>query len=159
MVGSNFSPSHFNLQLCFFTPNTARKMNRFILSGVIKTIKYLPDSVLVFVDDMEKGYVKSDGIRIDDIIYTWKVIFSANQFKNFIEKFFSDGMRVDIDAKMRPYATKEDAIVDGYSCIGLSIQRGCVSRASYAQEMRTIKECQTGNSERPNLEEFNKPDF
>lgn len=134
-------------------------MNRFILTGVIRTIKFLPDSVIVYVDDMEKGYVKPDGTRIDDLLYTWKVIFKANPYRNFIAKYFNDGMLVDIDARMRPFAVEKETEVQGYSCIGLSIQRGCNTRASHIQEMKMVKESQERSMAQPNLEEYNKPDF
>lgn len=133
-------------------------MNRFILTGVIKTIKYLNDSVLVYVDDMEQGYKRADGVLVDNAFYTWKVVFS-NNFKNFIVKFFNDGMLVDIDARMRPYAIRENEMVDGYSCLGLSIQRSCYVKNSARQEQRMIKESQRNSSETPNLEDFNQPDF
>ena len=97
-------------------------MNRLVLNGVIRTIKYLPDSILVYIDDKEHGYKRGDGVFVDDMFYTWKVVFS-NNFKNFIVKFFNDGMLVDIDAKMRPYAMEKGEMVQGYSCLGLSIQR------------------------------------
>lgn len=90
-------------------------MNRLVLSGVIRNIKYLQDSVIVYVDDMERGYQRTNGTHVDNIYYTWKVVF-ANNFRNFITKFFNDGMNVDIDARMRPYAMSQDKMVDGYSC-------------------------------------------
>ena len=134
-------------------------MNRFILEGTINAIKYLEDSVLVYVDDMEKGYQKNDGTRVDDVMYTWKVIFKANPFKQYISKFFNEGSLVEIDAKMRPYAMENGKLVEGYSCIGISINRGSYARASFRKEKKLIKDSQEASNEMPNLEEFQKRDF
>lgn len=134
-------------------------MNRFILEGTINAIKYLNDSVLVFVDEVEKGYQKNDGTRVDDTMYTWKVIFKANPFKQYITKFFNEGSLVEIDAKMRPYAMENGQPVEGYSCIGISINRGSYARAAFRKEKKLISESQDASIEKPNLEEYNKPDF
>jgi hypothetical protein len=133
-------------------------MNRFILTGVIRTIKYLPESTLIYVDDMEHGYKRADGVVIDDIFYTWKVVFSKN-YKNFIVKFFNEGMLVDIDAKMRPFAIEKDKTVEGYSCLGLSIQRSCYVKASARQEIKMIKESMEHTDEAPNIDSYKELDF
>lgn len=133
-------------------------MNRFILNGVIRTIKYLPDSILVYVDDMERGYKRGDGVHVDDLYYTWKVVFS-NHFKVFITKYFNEGMLVDIDARMRPYAVEKKETTQGYSCIGLSIQRSCYVKPTAKAEQRMIKESQGMVAETPDLDAFNEPDF
>lgn len=133
-------------------------MNRFILTGIIKTIKYLPDAVCVYVDDMEKGYTRKDGVIVDDLLYTWKVIFKDGM-KSYITKFFNDGMLVDIDARMRPYAVEKDKTVEGYSCIGLTIQRSCYVRNSFRQEIKMQRDSQLHTDTPPNLADYNKPDF
>ena len=134
-------------------------MNRFILEGTINTIKYLEDSVIVYVDDIEKGYQKNDGTMVDDVMYTWKVIFKANPFRQYITKFFNRGCLVEIDAKMRPFAMENGSSVEGYSCIGISINRGSYARASFRKEQKIMKESQEAIDESPNLEDFQKPDF
>ena len=134
-------------------------MNRFILNGVIKNIKYLQDAVVVYVDDMEKGYTTQDGKVVNDMIYTWKVIFKSNPFKGYITRHFNDGMLVDIDAKMRPYSLENGEEKDGYSCIGIAINRSCYVRQSYRVQKKLMKDSQMNSDEKPNLEEYNKPDF
>ena len=134
-------------------------MNRFILEGTINTIKYLEDSVIVYVDDMEKGYQKNNGTRVDDVMYTWKVIFKANPFRQYITKFFNRGCLVEIDAKMRPYSKENGKLVEGYSCIGISINRGSYARAAFRQEQKIIKESQSGVDDVPNLEDYQSADF
>lgn len=133
-------------------------MNRFILQGFVNTIKYQPDCVFVFVDEYRKGYTKTNGERVDDKYLTWKVIFKPT-FKAYIAKFFNNGMLVNIDAEMYPYAIEHERQVDGYSCIGLAINMASYPRASVKQEMKMIKESQEASEERPNIDEFMKEDF
>jgi hypothetical protein len=133
-------------------------MNRFILTGEIRTIKYLPDSIVLYIDDMERGYKRADGVIVDDIFFTWKVVFSKN-YKNFIVKFFNEGVLVDIDAKMRPFAVERGESVRGYSCLGLSIQRSSYIKRNAKQELKMIKDSQLASSEQPDLDAYNQPDF
>lgn len=133
-------------------------MNRFILQGFINTIKYLPDTCLVYIDDFEMGYKRSNGEIVDDKYLSWKVIFPSGM-KAFITKYFGNGMLVDIVAKMKPYEIEQDKIIEGYSCLGLSIQRASYPRASVKQEQRMMKESQEYSSETPNMESYNEPDF
>jgi hypothetical protein len=133
-------------------------MNRFILTGEIRVIKYLPDSIILYIDDMERGYKRADGVIVDDIFFSWKVVFS-NNYKNFIVKFFNEGMLVDIDAKMRPFAVEQGESTQGYSCLGLSIQRSSYIKRNAKQELKMIKESQLASDEHPDLESYNQPDF
>lgn len=133
-------------------------MNRFILTGEIRTIKYLPDSIVLYIDDMERGYKRTDGVIVDDIFFSWKVVFS-NNYKNFIVKFFNEGMLVDIDAKMRPFAVERGESVQGYSCLGLSIQRSSYIKRYVKQEIKMVKDSQLASTETPDLESYNSPDF
>lgn len=134
-------------------------MNRFILEGTLVKLKYLEDSIVCFVDDIEKGFKRSDGTIVDDVLHTWKVIFKANPFKSYITKFFNEGSLVEIDAKMRPYAMENGKAVDGYSCIGISINRGAYARPAFRNEKKLVKESMETSTEMPNLEEFQKSDF
>lgn len=133
-------------------------MNRFILQGFVNTIKYLPDACLVFVDDFESGHKRSDGEIVDDKYMSWKVIFPQGM-KSFIAKYFGNGMLVDIVAKMKPYEIEKDKIVEGYSCLGLSIQRASYPRAMLKEEKKMIKESQLHSMGTPNLDAYNEPDF
>jgi hypothetical protein len=107
---------------------------------------------------MERGYKRADGVTVDDMFFSWKVVFS-NNYKKFIVKFFNEGMLVDIDAKMRPFAVERSESVQGYSCLGLSIQRSSYIKRNAKQELKMIKESQLASNEHPNLEDFNTPDF
>ena len=134
-------------------------MNRFILQGRIHKIKYLEDCVVVYVDDKEPAYQTSSGSRVEEIYYTWKVQFKANPFKSFITKYFNEGSLVEIDAHMRPYSTRNNESVDGYTCFGISINRGSYVNPAHRSEQRLMKESQETSTEKPNLEEYLKPDF
>lgn len=133
-------------------------MNRFIVQGFINTIKYLPDACVVYIDDFKKGYKKPNGEVVDDKYFSWKIIFKG-YFKKYINEHFSNGMLVEIDAEMYPYAIQNGKLIDGYSCLGKSIDISSYPRASVKQEARMIKESQETSTELPNLDDHIKPDF
>ena len=133
-------------------------MNRFIVQGFINTIKYLPDACVVHIDDFKKGYKKSNGEIVDDKYLSWKIIFKG-YFKKYISEHFSNGMLVEIDAEMYPYAIQNGKLIEGYSCLGKSIDISSYPRASVKQEAKMIKDSQMHASETPDLEGFNAPDF
>ena len=133
-------------------------MNRFILEGFIGNVQYLPDSCILTINEYEQGYTKGNGEYVDDKFITWKVIFKGSM-KAYISKFFKNGMLVDIDAKMLPYAVSRGEAVDGYSCNGIAINMASYPRQSARQEMKMMRESQQMTDEAPDLEEFNKPDF
>ena len=133
-------------------------MNRFIVQGFINTIKYLPDACVVYIDDFKKGYKKPNGEIVDDKYFSWKVIFKG-YFKKYINEHFSNGMLVEIDAEMYPYAIQNGKLIEGYSCLGKSIDISSYPRASVKQENKMIKESMDGTYEQPDLESFNQPDF
>lgn len=112
----------------------------------------------MFVDDFKAGYKKPNGEIVDDKYLSWKVIFKDGM-KTFINKYFGQGMLVDIVAEMLPFEIEHGKIVDGYSCLGLSIQRASYPRASVKQEQRMIKESQLHATEIPDLDAHNEPDF
>lgn len=133
-------------------------MNRFIVQGFINTIKYLPDACVVHIDDFKKGYKKQNGEIVDDKYFSWKIIFKG-YFKKYISEHFSNGMLVEIDAEMYPYAIQNGKIIDGYSCLGKSIDISSYPRASVKKEAKMIKDSQMHASGTPDLEGFNAPDF
>lgn len=133
-------------------------MNRFIVQGFINTIKYLPDACVVHIDDFKKGYKKPNGEIVDDKYFSWKIIFKG-YFKKYINEHFSNGMLVEIDAEMYPYAIQNGKLIEGYSCLGKSIDISSYPRASVKQENKMIKESQMHDTATPNLDEYNKPDF
>lgn len=133
-------------------------MNRFIVQGFINTIKYLPDACVVYIDDFKKGYKKKNGEVVDDKYFSWKIIFKG-YFKKYINDHFSNGMLVEIDAEMYPYAIQNGKLIDGYSCLGKSIDISSYPRSSVKQEIRMIKESQQTSSGIPDLDTYNSPDF
>lgn len=138
--------------------NKKNKMNRFVVQGFLNTIKYLPDACIVYVDDFKKGFKKPNGEIVDDKYFSWKIIFKG-YFKKYINEHFSNGMLVEIDAEMYPYAIQNGKLVDGYSCLGKSIDISSYPRSGVKQEMKMIKESQENSTDIPNLQEFNAPDF
>lgn len=133
-------------------------MNRFIVQGFINTIKYLPDACVVYIDDFKKGYKKPNGEIVDDKYFSWKIIFKG-YFKKYINEHFSNGMLVEIDAEMYPYAIQNGKLIEGYSCLGKSIDISSYPRSSIKQEQRIMRETQANADEMPNIEDFNRPDF
>ena len=133
-------------------------MNRFIVQGFINNIKYLQDACVVHIDDFKKGYKKPNGEIVDDKYLSWKIIFKG-YFKKYISEHFSNGMLVEIDAEMYPYAIQNGKLIEGYSCLGKSIDISSYPRASVKQEAKMIKDSQMHASETPDLEGFNAPDF
>lgn len=133
-------------------------MNRFIVQGFINTIKYLPDACVVYIDDFKKGYKKKNGEVVDDKYFSWKIIFKG-YFKKYINEHFSNGMLVEIDAEMYPYAIQNGKLIEGYSCLGKSIDIASYPRSSVKQEIRMIKESQQTSSGIPDLDTYNSPDF
>lgn len=133
-------------------------MNRFVVQGFINTIKYLPDSCLVFLDEYRNGYTTSDGKIVEEKYLTWRIVFKG-YFKKYISQHFSDGMLVEIDAEMLPYAVEKGKSVEGYSCIGKTIDRASFPRYMAKQEMKMIKDSMMHADEMPNIEAYNEPDF
>lgn len=133
-------------------------MNRFILQGFISAVKYLPDSCLVFVDQFEKGYRKANGESVPDQYLTWCVVFN-DYFKNYIAKHFNNGMLVNIVATMKPYALDHGKQVEGYSCLGKTIDLASYPRATVKQELRMMRESQEASDEAPDVDTFYEPDF
>lgn len=128
------------------------------LTGLISTIKYLDDAVLVFVDEYKKGYRRNDGVIVDDKYISWKVIFKGG-LKNYINKFFNQGMLVTIKGEAFPYAIEKEKLVDGYSFIGQCINKASYPRTMARAEQRMIKESMAASTQAPDLESYNQPDF
>ena len=133
-------------------------MNRFVVQGFINTIKYLPDACILYIDDFKKGYKKPNGEVVDDKYFSWKIIFKG-YFKKYISEHFSNGMLVEIDAEMYPYAIRNGEIIEGYSCLGKSIDLSSYPRSTVKMEQNLVKESLLHGSEIPNIDEYKKPDF
>ena len=68
-------------------------------------------------------------------------------------------MLVEIDAEMYPYAIQNGKLIEGYSCLGKSIDISSYPRASAKQEIKMIKESQENDDARPNIDAYQSPDF
>lgn len=133
-------------------------MASFECVGFINNIKYLQDSVLVFIDEYHKGYKKSDGSIVDDKYLSFKTIWKS-YFKRYINEHFGNGMLVQVKGEMLPYEIQKGTIIDGYTIIGQTINLFSFPRSGVKQEQRMIKESQLHASEIPDLEAHNQPDF
>ena len=133
-------------------------MAKFLVQGYIRSVRYLQDACLVFVDEFKQGFKRGNGEVVDDKYIQWKIVFKG-YFKNYINKHFSDGRLVDIYAEVLPYAIEHDEIVDGYSCIGKTIDRSSYPRSGAKQEIRMVKESQLHSNAQPDLDRYNEPDF
>jgi len=133
-------------------------MAKFIVQGYIRNVKYLQESCIVFVDEFKQGFKRGNGEVVDDKYIQWKIVFKG-YFKNYISKHFSDGMLVDIYAEVLPYAIEQGVTVDGYSCIGKTIDRSSYPRSGAKQEIRIVKESQMHSNAKPDLDGYNEPDF
>lgn len=133
-------------------------MASFECIGFINQIKYLPDSVLLFLDEYKKGYRKSDGTVVDDKYISYKIIYKP-YFKKYISSHFSNGMLVKVKGEVFPYAIEHGKTVDGISIIGETCNLYSYPRSSVKQELRMIKESQENSADVPDLDGFNEPDF
>ena len=128
------------------------------VTGLISTIKYIENAVLVYVDEYKKGYKRQDGAIVDDKYVSWKVIFKDG-LKNYISKFFGNGMLVTIKGEAMPYAIEKNAVVEGYSFIGQCINRASYPRAAARAEHKMIKESLEHSNGTPDIDAYNQPDF
>lgn len=124
----------------------------------ISTIKYLPDAVLVFLDEFHAGYKRQDGTRVEDKYLTFKTVWKP-YFKKYISDHFGDGMLVHVKGDMLPYEIQKGNIVDGYTIIGEHITRASFPRSDVRREQKMQKDSQLHSSGTPNLQEYNEPDF
>ena len=60
-------------------------MASFECVGFINQIKFLPDSVFLFLDEYHKGYKKNDGTTVEDKYVSFKVIYKP-YFKKFLKR-------------------------------------------------------------------------
>lgn len=134
-------------------------MANITIIGTIERMHYLPNSVIVTINEYKRGYKeKKSGKVVDDRIYTWKTIWKP-YFKNFFNTQFNDGMVVEVKGDVIPYAIEHNEIVDGYSIIGQTMNLFSMPKLGLKQEKKMMKESQLTNTEVPDLDEYNTPDF
>lgn len=135
-------------------------MADFQVLGHISAIKYLPECILIFVDETKNGYRKQDGTIVEDKVFNWKCIFSGNEKKrNYITRYFNRGMLVQIKGEVLPYAIENNVLVDGFTVFVQTINRYSYPRTSIKAEKKMIQESQLNTNETPNVDDFNEPDF
>ena len=128
--------------------------------GHISNIKFLPESIIIIVDENKNGYTKPNGERVDSKVFSWKCIFSGNESKrNYINRYFARGMLVQVKGEIVPYSVEHGELVEGYSVFIQTINRASYPTTLIKQEKRMIAESQMNSSEQPDLESYNKPDF
>ena len=133
-------------------------MASFEVTGFINTVKYLPDSCIVIVDEYKSGYKLSNGTTVDERYAAWKTIFKG-YFKKYISQHFKTGQLVQVKGEISPYAMSQGEIRDGYSIMGQTINLASYPKKSPKQEAKMIVESQKNLTEAPNLEDYNTPDF
>lgn len=133
-------------------------MAKFLVQGYIRSVRFLDDACLVFIDEFKKGFKRNNGTFVDDKYLQWKVVFKG-YFKSYISKHFSNGMLVDIYAEVLPYAIEHDNIVEGYSCIGKTIDIASYPRSSAKHEIKIQKESQIHSDDAPDLDGYYSPDW
>lgn len=135
------------------------EMAKFILSGIIDGIRYSESCVTVVVSEMRRGYVRKDGVRVDDGIFVWRVNFSSVQ-RSYISNHFHRGMLVDIYGIVVPYTKDRDGnMVDGISIIGKVMDVGTYQRNTIREEKKMLKESMDGMDGQPDLDGYNSEDF
>lgn len=135
-------------------------MANITIIGQIESIKYLPNrgGCFVFLSEYKKGYKKPNGEVVDDKYLSWKVIFKQGLVK-YINDHFNDGMYVEIKGEAIPYAIEKDEIVSGYSVIGQTMNLFSFQRLVSKMENKMVKDSVFNSGEKPDLENYNKPDF
>lgn len=131
-------------------------MASFQVTGFIDTVKYLPDSCIVVIDEFKRGYKTADGKVVEDKYMVWKTVFKG-YFKKFISQHFKTGQLVEVKGEVSPYAVVQGKVVDGYAIMGQTINAASYPTKSVKQVSKMIRESQQG--ETPNLDEYNTPDF
>lgn len=128
--------------------------------GHITSIQFKQECILLWVDEYKKGYRKQDGTKVDDKVISWKCIFSGNEKKrNYINKFFSRGMLVQVKGEVMPYAIEQGQMVDGYSVFIQALNLAAYPRQMLKQEKKLVQETMMHTDEMPDLDRYNERDF
>lgn len=127
--------------------------------GHIEGIRYTDNAVIVTASEKRQGYKKKDGTVVDDDLLTFSFIFKP-YFKKYIAEHFGTNMLVKIKGFMLPYSKDHQGnIIEGFTIFGQTIDRAAYQTTKIRAEKRMIKESMDSSMEKPNLDEFIKPDF
>ena len=124
----------------------------------ISSVKYLSDSVIVYLNEYHAGYRRADGTRVDDKYLVFKTIWKP-YFKKYISEHFAEDMLVHVKGDMLPYEIRKGETVDGYTVIGEHITKASFPRSDIKKEQRMIKESMAHTDEQPDIDAWNEPDF
>jgi hypothetical protein len=135
-------------------------MADFTLVGFIRAIKYMDDSVLVFIDEYKNGYKKSNGEYVQDRYISWRCIFKS-YFKKYVSEHFGNGMLVQVKGEVLPYAVEHGESVAGYTVMGQTLNMASYPKSGAKAEIKRIKDGLSNADEvgKPDLESYNESDF
>lgn len=135
-------------------------MASFLVNGIIKNIKFLPNDggCTVTVHEFKRGYRKKNGEVVVDKWHEWKIIYRQGLVP-YISEHFNKGMCVEIKGEIYPYAISDGHSVDGYSALGQTMNVASLPKPFYHAEQKMIKESQANSSGTPNLEAYREEDF
>ena len=130
------------------------------LIGVIEKVQFLPqqNGGVIYLSEYRKGYKRKDGVRVEDKVDQWRIIFKQGQSK-YVSDHFTTGMTVDVLGDIRPFAVEREQTVDGYTIFLLSLNLFAYPRPSERLEKRAIRESQQSSSGVPDIAAFKEPDF
>ena len=129
-----------------------------IVNGHIERIHYVRGYVMITITEFKKGWKKDDGTYVKDNYITWRVAF-RNTFRDYINKYFSEGWYVQVIGEIFPYSIRDGKIENGYSLSGKVIELQSYPKRSNKGEMRMIKESIESVEESPDLEGYQEEDF
>lgn len=127
------------------------------VTGRIVNIRFLPESVLVCLEENKLGYKKKDGTRVDETCYLWNVIFPL-YFKKYISGHFSSGFYVKVKGEIAPFLLRDGQSVDGYSIKGETMNMAAFPK-NISKERRMVKESQNASTGTPDLNGYMQDDF
>lgn len=135
-------------------------MADFTVIGFISNIKYLPECIVINVDESKNGYRRADGTRVEPKVYTWKCLFNGTDSKRkYVNRYFNRGMLVQVKGELLPYAVENGVTSDGYTVFIQTINIFAYPRTTIKTEQMMIKASYENSDEVPDLDRYNEPDF
>lgn len=132
-------------------------MADFTITGFFDSSVQTNNSIVVTVSEFKNGYTRSDGVKVAEHTYVWKVIFPA-YFKSYIIKHFRKGLLVQIKGEVFPYAKQKGVFTEGYSVFGQTINIATFP-TNKRQETKLIERSQKNLAEMPDIVDFNADDL
>ena len=135
-------------------------MASILIIGVISSIQYLPNQggCVMLLSEFRRGYKRKDGVRVEDKIDQWKVIFRPSLTK-FVSDHFSNGMTVEVKGDARPFAIEHDKAIEGYSILGQTVNMFSYPKPAERLERRAIQESQQTSFGKPDISAMKEEDF